>query len=619
MFEESKPEQQASGLHLLVLLLPFTVGLYLADFRQNTDSLLKIIEVFSAVILMLWLLFLRLKKRALMHRILSVASLFLLGYWHMYLTQHNWRQSKEIKIQTPEFARLKIAEIDLKTNGQLLIGNLQYRKSQRLEEIPIQVYTNYRLPLQLSDELWVKISPEPILNDRFPGAFDLERFLQFKGVTHQAYLDSTQIWSVQKKPASSSFSALLKKQRKTLSELFDKYLDGEAADIAVALIVGDRSGVDEKSRQAFQGTGSMHIMAVSGMHIALLLTVLFKFSAYFGSWISRKTAIFLLLLLIWYYALLTGLSAAVLRSVVMFTFLLIGQLAGRQVSSLMLLYFSAFLLLIFNPLFLFDLGFQLSYMAMWGIFLLYPKINSWFVFRWPYLQTLWEGTALGIAATLSTAPLTLYYFHTFPNYFALANLFLMTLSSFILIVGMLFPLFTTLPFVNQLMGYVFEKSIDLLLWIMDFFAQLPGALVSGFTFHFFWVLATWLALFIWSQEKFMFWRKYTYIFGVVMLAELSLQRVLQFHSNAILWIPKSKVMVVKQRGQLHFIALKQKKQNRFLIQGLEAYYGLHAHSIKPEKQNFYWRSGNVDLKVSTVKNQKIKLKANAQGQAIQIY
>lgn len=619
MFETSKSDQQVTGLHLLLLLLPFVVGLFLADFRQNTDQIKIFIQILSCSMLLLWLVFIFAHQSAILTRILIIGSFFLIGYWHMYLEQVQWIKTKAIKIPTSVIGRLKINEIETKKNGQLLTGNLMYLKARKFHQIPIQVFTNKYSILECSDEIWVNIKAKPVENERFPGVFDLERFLQFKGVTHQAYLDSTQILSVQKKPYSSSFQALLEKQRKTLSELFDKYLNGEAADIAVALIVGDRSGVDEKSKKAFQGTGSMHIMAVSGMHIALLLNVLFKFFSFFGYWVNRRVVIFFLLLLIWYYAFLTGLSAAVLRSVVMFSFLLFGQLYGRQVSSLLLLYFSAFCLLLFNPLLLYDLGFELSYLAMWGIFVLYPKINTWFVFRWPYLQTLWEGTALGIAATLSTAPLTLYYFHSFPNYFALANLFLMTLSSFILIIGMFFPLFTTIPYINQAVGFIFEKSIDLLLWVMDFFAHLPGAIVSGFTFHFLWVLFALLALYIYSQEKLLCWRKYTYVFGILFFAELSLQRFSQYNSSQILLISKEKVLVVKQRGQLLLFELAPEKQNQQLAIGLEAYFGVRAQRIAIKKQYFYCLSPDVKLKISARKTEEIKVFAKAQEHDLHIY
>ena len=177
MFETSKPEQQVTGLHWLVLLLPFILGLYLADFRQNTDKLLYLTQVFSALIFLLWFLLILIKKRALLLRILLVTSFFLVGYWHMYLAELNWVQTSAVNIPPLKVARIQIQDVATKKNGQLLIGRLRYLKAQHEKNIPIQVYTNRRTALSCADELWVNIKAEPIENDKYPGAFDLERYL----------------------------------------------------------------------------------------------------------------------------------------------------------------------------------------------------------------------------------------------------------------------------------------------------------------------------------------------------------------------------------------------------------------------------------------------------------
>ncbi|MFM7006507.1 MAG: ComEC/Rec2 family competence protein [Flavobacteriales bacterium] len=617
MFEQSKPEQRLIGNHWLLLLLPFLIGIYLADFRQITEQLKELMQIFSLLLLFFWLWRLLDRKIAKLQVLLLLLSFFALGFWHMCWRQNSWLKNRAIKFDTAVLGEFTIKAIEQKKNGQLLFGQFA---SQGRQIISMQVYSNRSKKLMNTETLLIRIKPEAISNEKQPGAFDLERFLQFKAVTHQAYLDSNQLLATRYNSHNiNSYEQLLIKQREALRQLFYQYLNGEAADIAVALIIGDRTEVDAQSKAAFQGTGSMHIMAVSGMHIALLLNVLLKGFALVGAWIRRRTAILLLLLLIWYYALLTGLSAAVLRSVVMFSILLLGQLSGRQVGSLLLLYCAAFLMLLADPLLLFDLGFQLSMMAMWGIFLLYPKINSWFVFRWSYLQTLWEGTALGLAATLSTAPLTLYYFHTFPNYFAVANLFLMSLSSFILIVGMLFPVFAILPAFNKGVAFILEKSIDLLLSIMDFFAQLPGALVEGFSFNFFWVLAVWIALYIWSLDALENWRHQTYIFAILFLTELSVQRINKYNKSEVHWMSQKNMLAIKQKGQLTLFELGQGKSSPYLLQGFKSYYGVPTELISATKQNIYWHSAVVSLKYNAQKNRTLTINAKDQDQAIQIY
>ena len=132
----------------------------------------------------------------------------------------------------------------------------------------------------------------------------------------------------------------------------------------------------------------MHILAVSGMHIGLLILALLKVLALFSRWVSRKQALLLVVLIVWYYAILTGLSASVLRSVFMFSVLLLSQLSGKQISNLNALFFSAFCLLLYDPLYLFDLGFQLSYLAMLGIYLYYELIKDWMRFNWRFVQQL---------------------------------------------------------------------------------------------------------------------------------------------------------------------------------------------------------------------------------------
>jgi ComEC/Rec2-related protein len=580
-----KPTPKAIGAHWLAFLIPFIGGLYLADYRVFTETTLRFLYFFSAFVFLLLTVTFLSKPAVWLRAYLLPFCFFSLGFWQQFLEQQAFREAREIQPKNRVIGLLEIEEVQEKPNGQLLFGSFQFQWHGKSIALPIQVYTNWQQPLFAQEKLWINCQPEVVQNETYPGAFDLERFLQLKGITHVAYVDSSDVARRFSRPEKTNWQQLLTEQRAAFTQLFERYLDGEATDIAIALIIGDRSGVDATSKMAFQGTGSMHIMAVSGMHIALLINVLLQVCAYLGSWIPRRSVIIFLLILIWYYAFLTGLSAAVLRSVVMFTFLLLGQLSGKQVSSLLLLYFSAFLLLLFDPLLLFDLGFQLSYMAMWGIFLLYPKISAYLHFRWSYLQTLWEGTALGLAATLSTAPLSLYYFHSFPNYFAIANLFLMSLSSFILVLGMLFPLVALLPQLNIIFGWILEKSIELLLLIMDYFAKLPGALVQGFSFSFLWVFGVWLLLYYWQRGLNLSQQRLAAVFSVFFLAELSFGRISNYQTQAIFNLKQQQTVAIKAQGGLQFFASRPSKRSAILRQGFETYYGVPSQ-MKILNKNF---------------------------------
>ena len=164
------------------------------------------------------------------------------------------------------------------------------------------------------------------------------------------------------------------------------------------------------------------------------LYILFFFCFFFFSKvISKKKSLFIILLLLWLYALLTGFSPSVSRAVFMFSILGIAKSTSNSYNPINSLFFSGFILLLINPLYIYDIGFQLSYLAMLGIFIFYKPFVSMFYFNNLFLNWIWKGSIIGVSAQLMTLPITLYYFHSFPNYFLITNLGIMCVSSVLLI------------------------------------------------------------------------------------------------------------------------------------------------------------------------------------------
>jgi competence protein ComEC len=164
----------------------------------------------------------------------------------------------------------------------------------------------------------------------------------------------------------------------------------------------------------------------------------------------------------------------------MFSLLLIGDMKGKEKAELNILAFSAFVILCWKPLFLFDVGFQLSYAAMIGIYLFYPYLKNVVVSRFKIIQMIIEGSMVGIAAQITTIPLTLYYFHQFPNYFILTNIALMAFSFIILLLGMFLFSFFWIPTLQFILGTILQKTMTCMLWIVNFFSKLPFATAKGF-------------------------------------------------------------------------------------------------------------------------------------------
>jgi competence protein ComEC len=182
--------------------------------------------------------------------------------------------------------------------------------------------------------------------------------------------------------------------------------------------------------------------------MGLILTMLIFFFSRFPKWISKYRATVLALLIIWFYALITGFSPSVFRAVVMFSMLTLAKISGRDYNPINVLAASAFVLVICDPVLVFDLGFQLSYLAMLGIFVVYPSIKKALYFKSKILRWIWEGTSVALAAQLFTFPLVLYCFHQFPNYFLLSNIGLMVFTNIILVVGVLFIVLHKIPIVS---------------------------------------------------------------------------------------------------------------------------------------------------------------------------
>jgi competence protein ComEC len=335
--------------------------------------------------------------------------------------------------------------------------------------------------------------------------------------------------------------------------------------------------------------------------------------------VSRKQALLLVLFIVWYYAVLTGLSASVLRSVFMFSVLLLSQFSGRQMNQLSALFFSAFCLLLYDPRYLFDLGFQLSYLAMIGIYLYYEAIRNAVQFRWSLLTHLWEGTALGLAATLTTLPLSLYHFHVYPNYAQIANLCLMSLSSLILVLGMFFPLLQILPGLDRLSAFALDTCIQWMLDIMQFFSEAPGALAKGFALPLWWVVLFWLAtfyIFFGRNRR----QKYTAQLGLLgCLILLVLQRQHELYVRQVNYYQNDRVLLIRNGNKALAFGPKPEEKCAFLLPTLENYHNCKISYQQVKKGATKVKFKHIMVKISNEACYQIDIQAQKQTDKIKVF
>jgi competence protein ComEC len=305
-----------------------------------------------------------------------------------------------------------------------------------------------------------------------PGQFDYAEYLHLQGVHLRVYLTAQNAQKIGHEPQNPIVNLAYSLNEKA-ALILERYGNkGQALAVLNAMILGVRSDLDPDLVQAYSAAGAIHVLSVSGLHVGVIMVVLSFLFAPLKRVPRVGKGLFLGLLLgvMWLYALVTGFSAPVLRSTLMFSVIVVANLWAKRHIALNTLAFSAFLLLVWQPTMLFQVGFQLSYLAIIGMVVVQPllnpllKIDKTRSFWHRALDRLWKVSTVAIAAQVATLPITIYYFHQFPNYFLLVNPVVILLSSVVLIVGLGFILLAmVLPKVG--INLIFAK-------VLNFFTEL---------------------------------------------------------------------------------------------------------------------------------------------------
>ena len=354
--------------------------------------------------------------------------------------------------------------------------------------------------------------------------------------------------------------------RNYCDKVLRKYIkDDEAYGLATALVLGIKESLTDEVKNAYSNSGIMHILAVSGMHITLLFNMMMYFLKSLRK--NPKTKFYVLILaliVLWFYAFITGLSASVLRAVVMFTFILGAELFSHKIKIYNILAVSAFTMCLISPYMLFDVGFQLSYLAVLGIVFFHPLFYRLLSVKFPIkkkkehkyiykirripawlLDGTWQIISVSFAAQISTSPIALLYFHQFPNYFLPANLFAIPLSTIImyaeiaLLVCSCWDLvFSGFNFVATYLGIITEYLILALNFGVGIIEKAPYALTSG------------ISVFAWET-----WLLYVVIVLVVLL----------FYYRKLYYFAAAFALLISWCGFQFVEYFEQQKQQSFIV------------------------------------------------------
>lgn len=420
--------------------------------------------------------------------------------------------------------------------------------------------------LREGDVVLFRSELQKIQNQGNPGEFDSRSYWRSKNITFMGFMGGDDFTLLDYR-APFWLSQVFRNSRRYLSNIITESLPEKEASLANALLLGDKSKLSGETREAFGNAGAMHVLAISGLHVGIIMYLLFFVLKRLSRWITRNMAVIITLSFLWIFAGVTGWSPSVVRATLMFSLLLIGQQWARSGDPMNTLFFSAFVLLLINPLLLFDIGFQLSYGAMLGIFLFFDKITQVVKVRHWLLRKAWEGTALGISAQMFTIPIVLYHFHQFPNYFWLTNLGIMCLAGVILAFGLILFSLHFVPFLNVLIAVLLGWSLFALLKFVDWIDGLPFGVARGFELS-----PSEIILFVALMLSLLFFYNRKSVRYISLLLILLLVSNWQWHryeasvnSEIVVFNSNSPVIACKYRGEIRaFYIGKRERANRLL-------------------------------------------------------
>jgi len=333
-------------------------------------------------------------------------------------------------------------------------------------------------PLKYGDKIALNQSPFRLPPPKNPYEFNYMEYMAGRNIYFQQFVDIEEIKVVGKGSAFSIMAWCLS-LRNHFGSLIEAHVKSkQETAIAKALILGIRDGLDQDTKRSYSASGAMHVLAVSGLHVGIIIVIIsFLLRPIAKNKVGKIISSVISIIFLWVFAFVTGLSPSILRAVTMFSIIIIGQMFYSRPSIYNSLALSAFVLLFYNPNFLFSVGFQLSYIAVLGIVYIYPLIHNSYTFDNWLFEKMWAITCLSIAAQLATFPLTLYYFHQFPVYFLISNLLVIPAAFLIMSLGIALIVFGFTP-LAALIGMVLQKLIYALNAVVSFIEKLNFSLID---------------------------------------------------------------------------------------------------------------------------------------------
>ena len=490
-----------TGLHrhpFLWFLLPLALGIVCREYTSLSFSPATTIAILIVLALLMCLCYRRFSRCFIA---LFMALLFVLGMGSLSLHYRSlnfpFTNEKQIcLIQISDNAEEKQRSVQYKANI------LAYQQGDSLIALPHHPACLLYFPkdsisysLQQGEQLAINAHFQPPQNFGDIN-FDYARYLKRKGIAATAYVPMNS-WKIVGRDSLINWREKADRYRKKIAVYYHRLgFSGDELGILTALTIGEKEELSEEIRETYSVAGASHVLALSGLHVGLLAWLLMIcFGLFIRYWPAlRPLFVLLTLCLLGGFAYFTGLSPSVVRSVIMFSLLAIVHLWRNEPLTLNVVAFTAFIMLCFKPIWLFDVGFQLSFSAVFAILLFFPCLNALCPSRLFVIKKVWSLMAVSIAAQLGTAPLVIYYFGRFSTHFLLTNLWIIPLVSLVIYLAVAMLLLTPFPLLQGWVAVALKKMLMVQHKGLHWIESLPYASFDNITIGWIDVLLLYLLL-----------------------------------------------------------------------------------------------------------------------------
>lgn len=384
--------------------------------------------------------------------------------------------SKQLIVYLLEEPKVKgdIARFNAEVTNNIQDNNLTKTRGKLL--LAMRFDTTKNLNLHYGDLLIIQSKYKETEAAYNPSEFDYKRFLSYQQIYYQCFINQKEIKKIGEHAANPIKEFALKFREHQIAK-FNNYLkDSSIRAVAATLILGYRAELSKDILQTYTKTGTMHVLSVSGMHVGIVVYLLAFMLMFLNK--SKKRRILqaiIIISLVWFYALITGLAPSIERAAIMTTFIMLAKARSLKANTFNIIAITAFIILLFDPFAIINVGFQLSFIAVAGIIYLQPLVYNFYNTNNKILDWIWKIMSVSIAAQIATAPISLYYFHQFPVYFIFSNIFIFIPAILIMYFGLFFLLFYFIPPFASLLSWCLEFTIQLTNDGLKFIEQIPHA------------------------------------------------------------------------------------------------------------------------------------------------